>query len=79
MDQPDPATKPPPTQAGVRLNQIRIALPVAIDEIPTQILNGDNDLHRPADTAAPRSHRPRNQPPRGHRPASHSGPEGDLP
>ncbi|WP_117214359.1 hypothetical protein [Allorhizocola rhizosphaerae] len=40
----------PPSPAHVRLEQIRRRLLVAVDELRTLLINGD-DLHRPADTA----------------------------
>jgi len=48
MNPPDPA--PPPSPARIRLDQIRRTLLVAVDELRTLLINGD-DLHRPADTA----------------------------
>lgn len=48
MNPRDPA--PPPSPAHVRLEQVRRRLLVAVDELRTLLINGD-DLHRPADTA----------------------------
>jgi hypothetical protein len=49
MNRPDPAP-PPLTPAYVRLEQLRRRLLVAVDELRTLLINGD-DLHRPAGIA----------------------------
>lgn len=50
MNPRHPAPPPPLSPAHVRLDQIRRTLLVAVDELRTMLINGD-DLKAPADTA----------------------------